>query len=79
MKKGRELSFDLMENMVAAPDAAQPEDESRRRMLRALGKAVQGELTPRQQECIRLLYRIASARMRSPRGSAYSLPPSAST
>ena len=56
MKKGRELSFDLMENMLAAPDNAEVQDERRRRMLRALGKAVQGELTPRQQECGRLLY-----------------------
>lgn len=56
MKRGKNLSFDLMQNLVASPAGAQEGDERKKRALQVLGKAVQGELTPRQRECIRLLY-----------------------
>ncbi len=56
MKRGKNLSFDLMQNLVASPSGAGAQDERKKRLLRVLGKAVQGELTPRQRECVRLLY-----------------------
>lgn len=55
MKKGRTLSLDLLENFVAANEEEQ-EDERRSRLLSVLKKAVGGELTPRQRECVGLLY-----------------------
>lgn len=56
MKKTVTLSFDLMENMVAAKNARETNDEDRKRILRVLRKAVQGELTQRQMECVKLCY-----------------------
>jgi RNA polymerase sigma factor (sigma-70 family) len=51
-----ELSFDLMENMIADREEREEEDERRKKMLRALRRAARGELTPRQAECVRLFY-----------------------
>jgi RNA polymerase sigma factor (sigma-70 family) len=45
-----------MENMVAASNGRERDDENRRRMLRALKRAVKGELTPRQLQCVELYY-----------------------
>lgn len=51
-----ELSFDLMENMIADRGGPEGGDERRAKLLRALRRAVRGELTPRQAECVRLYY-----------------------
>ncbi|WBY63576.1 MAG: Sigma70-r4-2 domain-containing protein [Thermocaproicibacter melissae] len=55
MKNGRILSLDLLENYIAANEREE-EDVRRKLLLRALKGAVNKELTPRQRECVELLY-----------------------
>ena len=50
------LSFDLLENRIASAADTSEENEDRKRLLRTLGKAAEGELTPRQKECVRHYY-----------------------
>lgn len=59
--RSRYLSLDLLENRVSAEEGAEAgeeagNDESRSRLTRTLRKAVDGELTPRQRECVLLYY-----------------------
>lgn len=56
------LSFDLMEACLGTEEGCSPlardddRDTEYRRMLRVLPKIIAGELTQRQQECVRLYY-----------------------
>ena len=58
----KQLSFDLMEQYLGS-DAGMPplsrdsdDDLEYRRMVRVIQRAVDGELTDRQRECVRLYY-----------------------
>ena len=55
----RPLRFDLIENYVGCNDRTdEPADNRREReqMLRVLSNVITGELTQRQQQCVRLYY-----------------------
>lgn len=58
----KQLSFDLMERYLGSDDGMSPlsrdsdVDVEYRRMVRVIQRAVDGELTERQRECVRLYY-----------------------
>lgn len=54
MKRCEKLSLELFENTLSSQP--EPDNRERRRILRALKKAVQGELTKRQMDCVVLYY-----------------------
>ncbi len=56
MRRKADLSLDLFGDRLNVSRGADGEDAEYRRMLHALHRAVDGELTERQKECIRLRY-----------------------
>lgn len=58
----KQLSFDLMEQYLGSDAGTSPlardsdEDVEYRRMVRVIQRAVDGELTHRQRECVQLYY-----------------------
>jgi RNA polymerase sigma factor (sigma-70 family) len=56
MKRKSNLSLDLFGDRLNIPLQTEEEDGERRQMLRALRRAMEGELTERQRECVRLRY-----------------------
>ena len=57
MRRKSDLSLDLFGDRLSIPvHGKEPVDLEYRRMLRSLQAAMEGELTARQKECIRLRY-----------------------
>ncbi len=50
------LSLDLFGDRLNVSSGPEQEDTQHRQMLRVLRRAVEGELTERQRECVRLRY-----------------------
>ena len=56
VKRNKKLSLELFENAPAVQTMEKNGGSERKKMLRALKKAVKGELTRRQTECLLLYY-----------------------
>ncbi len=60
--RGRNLSLDLFQERLPAAslfissDQEEEERENRKRLIRTLQKAMEGELTQRQKDCLRFYY-----------------------